>query len=65
MRIDINQQKIALGDKFEIVQHDETVLRAESKLFRFLSEIILFRPVEKYNIAIIKEKFRLSKHTTQ
>ncbi len=57
MRIDINQKKIAFGDKYEIVQDGKTILKAASKLFRFLSEINLFRPDSEQNVARIKRKF--------
>jgi len=43
MRIDINQKKIAFGNKFTIVRNGETILRAASKLFRILSVTELFQ----------------------
>ena len=43
MRLDINQKKIAIGDKFQIYIEGNPAYKASSELFRFLSVINLFR----------------------
>lgn len=61
MIIDIHQKKIALGAKYEIVQKEKTILFAASRLFRFLSEINLFRASDEQGIAQIKRKLSFFK----
>ncbi len=57
MQIDINQKKIALGSKYEIVRNGKTIYKAASKLFRFLSEINLFRPEDDHVLLSIHRLF--------
>jgi hypothetical protein len=57
MKIDINQHKIAIGDKYNIYVDNELSYKARTKLFRFfLSEIIL-SDVQDRQIATIERKF--------
>jgi uncharacterized protein YxjI len=42
MRIDINQQKISIGEKYNIFIAEQPTYTAASKIFRWLSEINLF-----------------------
>ena len=43
MRIDINQKKIAIGDKYEIFIDGKLAYKASNELFRLLSVINLFK----------------------
>jgi uncharacterized protein YxjI len=43
MRIDINQKKIAIGDKYQIFIDGQPTYKASNELFRLLSVINLFR----------------------
>jgi len=56
MRIDINQKKIAFGNKFTIVKGGETILRAASKLFRILSVTDLFQPNRELPLGTIRRR---------
>lgn len=61
MRIDINQKKIAFGNKFTIVKNGETILRAASKLFRILSVTELFQPNKDLPLGTIRRRFAFVK----
>ncbi|TAJ12520.1 hypothetical protein DMA11_12660 [Marinilabiliaceae bacterium JC017] len=61
MRIDINQKKMAIGDKFSVVHNQQTTLKAASKIFRILSEIEVFRADNEKKLASIKKKFAFFK----
>ena len=43
MRIDINQKKIAIGDKYQIFLNGNPAYKASNELFRLLSVINLFK----------------------
>jgi uncharacterized protein YxjI len=43
MRIDINQKKIAIGDKFQVFIEGQPAYKASSELFRFLAVINLYK----------------------
>ncbi len=43
MRIDINQKKIAIGDKYQIFLEGQQTYKASNELFRLLSVINLFK----------------------
>lgn len=55
MIIDVNQKKIAIGDKYDIYINETLTHQAATQLFRFLSEINLFE------IKRNEAKFRIKK----
>lgn len=59
MRIDINQKKIAFGNKFSIIKDNQTILKAASKLFRILSVTELFQPEGETPLGSINRKLAL------
>jgi len=61
MRIDINQKKIAFGNKFTIVKNGKTILRAASKLFRILSVTEIFQPYSDLPLVSIRRKLAFVK----
>ena len=61
MRIDINQKKIAFGNKFNIVKDGQTILKAASRLFRILSVTELFQPNSDLPLGTIRRRFAIFK----
>jgi uncharacterized protein YxjI len=57
MRIDINQKKIAIGDKYQIFVDGQPAYKASNELFRFLSVINLFRNDESGARLTIKKQW--------
>lgn len=56
MRIDINQKKIAFGNKFSIVKDGITIINAASRLFRILSVTELFKPNSELPLGTIRRR---------
>jgi len=60
MRIDINQKKIAIGDKYHIFIDGQPAYRASNELFRLLSVINLYREDDpRARLTISKQWFFL------
>lgn len=58
MRIDINQKKIAIGDKYQIFIEGQPAYRASNELFRLLAVINLYKDEDsKARLTIHKEWF--------
>lgn len=58
MRIDINQKKIAIGDKYQIFIDGQPAYRASNELFRLLAVINLYKDEDsKARLTIHKEWF--------
>jgi len=61
MRIDINQKKISIGDKYQIFMDGQPTYKASSELFRLLSVINLFRKDEPEPRLTIKNRWSFFK----
>jgi len=59
MRIDINQKKIAFGNKFTIIKNNQTIFKAASKLFRILSVTQLFETNNERPLGVIRRKLAI------
>jgi uncharacterized protein YxjI len=61
MRIDINQKKIAIGDKYGIFLEGKPAYRAATELFRLLSVINLYKNDEERPGLIIRQQWFFTK----
>ena len=61
MRIDINQKKISIGDKYQVFIDGQPMYNASSELFRLLSVINLYRKDEPEPILTIRKRWSFFK----
>ena len=61
MEIDINHQKISIGDKFKVFIDGTQVYHAAAKIFRLFAEINLLDPDSDFPLITIKRKFAFFK----
>ena len=57
MTIDINQHKIAIGDKYNIYFDKELAFKASTKLFRFFLSTIILTDLQGRQMVTIERKF--------
>lgn len=57
MEININQQKISIGDKYQIFTNGNQTHNAAAKLFRLFAEINLYQWGKEEPVMVIKKRF--------